>query len=154
MPNIATILKSEISRLSRREIRKEVEPLRKMAAGYRREIAALKRIITSLERRTKALAKSTPTQGGSALTDQKPIRFVARGLVSLRKRLDLSADELARLLGVSMQSVYNWERKKATPRREQVCYRPTARHRQEGSSSTPRGASSESSEQEDAKALP
>lgn len=120
MPNLASLLKNEISRLSRREIRKEVQPLRKIAAGYRREIAALKRVIASLERRTKALAKSTPTPGRSAPTDEKPIRFVAKGLVSLRKRLDLSADELARLLGVSMQSVYNWEHKKAIPRKEQV----------------------------------
>jgi len=42
MPNIAALLKSEISRLSRREIRKEVQPLRKAAAAHRREIAALK----------------------------------------------------------------------------------------------------------------
>jgi transcriptional regulator with XRE-family HTH domain len=35
-------------------------------------------------------------------------------------RLGLSAADLARLLGVSMQSVYNWEHKKATPRKEQV----------------------------------
>jgi transcriptional regulator with XRE-family HTH domain len=34
--------------------------------------------------------------------------------------LGLSAVDLARLLGVSMQSVYNWEHKKATPRKEQV----------------------------------
>ena len=32
MPNIATLLKDEISRLSRREIRKEVQPLRKASA--------------------------------------------------------------------------------------------------------------------------
>jgi DNA-binding transcriptional regulator YiaG len=38
----------------------------------------------------------------------------------LRKRLDLSAAELAQLLGVSMQSVYNWEHKKSAPRKEQV----------------------------------
>lgn len=52
--------------------------------------------------------------------DGKPTRFVAKGLVSLRKRLALSAPQLARLLGVSTQSVYNWEHKKAVPRKEQV----------------------------------
>jgi transcriptional regulator with XRE-family HTH domain len=45
---------------------------------------------------------------------------VSKGLVSLRKRLGLSAADLARLLGVSMQSIYNWEHKKASPRKEQV----------------------------------
>lgn len=121
MPNIAILFRSEISRLSRREIRKEVQPLRKMTAAYRREIATLKRAVASLERRTKALAKSSPTQSSnSATTGEKPVRFVAKGLVSLRKRLGLSAADLAQLLGVSMQTVYNWEHKKASPRREQV----------------------------------
>lgn len=121
MPNIAALLKNEISRLSRREVRKEVQPLRKLAATHRREIAALKRTIAALDRRAKSLAKATSLknqEGG--VSDERPTRFVAKGLVSLRKRLGVSAADLARLLGVSMQSVYNWERKKASPRREQV----------------------------------
>jgi transcriptional regulator with XRE-family HTH domain len=32
----------------------------------------------------------------------------------------LSAAQLALLLGVSEQSIYNWETKKATPRKEQL----------------------------------
>jgi DNA-binding transcriptional regulator YiaG len=121
MPNIATLLKSEISRLSRREIRKEVLPLRRSAAAHRREIAALKRTIVALERRAKSLAKvaARPDNKVTA-TDERQTRFVAKGLISLRMRLGLSAADLARLLGVSMQSVYNWEHKKATPRKEQV----------------------------------
>ena len=119
MPNIAALLKSEISRLAKKEIRKEIAPLRKITAGYRREIAQLKRTLASLNRTTKQLAKSRASDE-KGRNHEPPIRFVAKGLVSLRKRLGLSADELARLLGVSMQSVYNWERKKATPRKEQV----------------------------------
>jgi DNA-binding transcriptional regulator YiaG len=121
MPNLAALLKSEISRLSRREIRKEVLPLRRSAAQHRREIASLKRTIATLERRAKSIAKSvTPKADASATSDGRQIRFVAKGLVSLRKRLGLSAADLAALLGVSMQSVYNWEQRKATPRKEQV----------------------------------
>jgi len=121
MPNIGLLLKNEIARLSRREIRKEVSPLRKAAAAHRREIAALKRAVATLDRRAKSLAKAASVKGGeSAPSDSRQTRFVAKGLVSLRKRLGLSAVELAQLLGVSMQSVYNWEHKKATPRREQV----------------------------------
>jgi DNA-binding transcriptional regulator YiaG len=121
MPNIAALLKSEISRLSRREIRKEVLPLRRSAAAHRREIAALKRTIAALDRRAKSLAKvAARPDNKTAASDETQTRFVAKGLVSLRKRLGLSAADLARLLGVSMQSVYNWEHKKATPRKEQV----------------------------------
>jgi DNA-binding transcriptional regulator YiaG len=121
MPNIGSMLKSEISRLARREIRQEVQPIRKASAGYRREIAALKRKIASLERQAKHLSKS-PASSQAATNESAgtPTRFVAKGLRSLRERLGLSAAGLARLLGVSMQSVYNWERKKTVPRRSQV----------------------------------
>jgi DNA-binding transcriptional regulator YiaG len=121
MPNIAALLKSEISRLSRKEIRNEVQPLRKAAASHRREIATLKRAIASLERQAKQMTKKAFVDQGAAVdADGKPTRFVAKGLVSLRKRLAVSAPQLARLLGVSTQSVYNWEHKKAVPRKEQV----------------------------------
>ena len=120
-PILEPYLKTEISRLSRREIRKEVLPLRKIAAAHRREIAALKRTIAALDRHTKSLATAATRQpNASTPSDEKQTRFVAKGLVSLRKRLALSAADLARLLGVSMQSVYNWEHRKATPRKEQV----------------------------------
>jgi len=121
MPNIGSMLKSEIARLARREIRHEVQPLRKTGAGYRREIAALKRKIANLERQAKRLSKSPAVSSATpSEATGTPTRFVAKGLRSLRQRLGLSAADLARLLGVSMQSVYNWERKKAVPRRSQV----------------------------------
>jgi len=120
MPNIAVILKNEISRLSRKEVLKELQPLRKAVTTYRREIAALKRTIASLERRSKQIAKQTSSTNTQPVADETPTRFVAKGLVSLRKRLGLSAADLAKLLGVSMQSIYNWEHKKASPRKEQV----------------------------------
>lgn len=122
MANIATFLRDEISRLSRRQIRKEVTPLRKAAAAHRREIAALKRQVLELQRKAKAIAKTAanaPRAAGSA-ESAPPQRFVAKGLRSLRARLGFSAPELARLVGVSDQSVYNWELKKTTPRKEQL----------------------------------
>ena len=120
MPNIGTLLKSEISRLCRREIRKEVAAVKKASASYRRDIAALKRQVLVLERKTAMVAKQTSsavTKAPSTLPD-RPVRFVAKGLRSLRARLGLSAPQLALLLGASEQSVYNWETKKATPRKE------------------------------------
>jgi len=122
MANIATVFKDEIARVSRREIRKEVTPLRKASAAYRREIAALKRQVQALLKQGKALAKGvrSSTSTVTAADAEKPQRFVAKGLRSLRARLGLSQAQLAQLMGVSSQSVYNWETKKATPRKEQV----------------------------------
>ena len=50
----------------------------------------------------------------------KPIRFSAKGLHSQRNRLGLSATDFGRLLGVSPQTIYNWEQEAAHPRSEQL----------------------------------
>ena len=44
MSNIASVLKEEITRLSRKEIRTETEVLKKASSQYRAEISALKKI--------------------------------------------------------------------------------------------------------------
>jgi DNA-binding transcriptional regulator YiaG len=121
MPNIGTLLKQEISRICRREIRKEIEGTRKASAAHRRDIAALKREIATLRRDTSALSKRASSSAQEpAASAERPMRFVAKGLRSLRARLGLSQSQLALLVGVSDQSVYNWEGKKATPRKEQL----------------------------------
>ncbi|HZP66257.1 MAG TPA: helix-turn-helix transcriptional regulator [Rudaea sp.] len=117
------MLKEEISRLCRKEIRRQVVPLRSAATAYRRDIAALKRRLAEAERRAKALAKSQSASGTETAAgggEERPMRFVAKGLHSMRTRLGLSAAEFAKLIEVSPQSVYNWEHKKSTPRKEQL----------------------------------
>jgi DNA-binding transcriptional regulator YiaG len=121
MPNIATALRAEISRLSRKEIREQVEPTRKATAQHRRDIASLKRQVASLEREVKALARRAPAAAASAPEGGPArMRFVAKGLRSLRSRLDLSAADFGRLLGVSAQSIYNWEGGSTVPRGAQL----------------------------------
>lgn len=119
MPNIGSLLKEEVSRLCRRELRRETAVLKRASVTYRHDIAALKRQVAALTRQNATLAKRAPSTA-EAPTSDKPIRFVAKGLPSLRKRLGLTGPQLARLLNVSEQSVYNWEAKKTTPRKEQV----------------------------------
>jgi len=122
MANIGALLKAEITRLCRREIRKEIMAVRKVSASSRHHIAALKRQVAALEQKAGQLAKRTSAQAMSepAALPNRPVRFVAKGLKSLRARLGLSAAQFATLIGVSEQSVYNWETKKATPRKEQL----------------------------------
>ncbi len=43
MPNLASTLKSEIARLARKELKSEIQLLRKTVASHRGEIAALTR---------------------------------------------------------------------------------------------------------------
>ena len=123
MPNIGSLLKEEIARLSRREIRRQVGPLRKIVWHSRLEIAALKRRLAEADKRLALLAKQQSRQPlftADSTPSGKQIRFVAKGLRSMRNRLGLSAEGLAKLIGVSAQSVYNWETKKAVPRKEQM----------------------------------
>jgi DNA-binding transcriptional regulator YiaG len=118
MANIASLLKSEISRVARKEVRGEVASLKKAVGGYRSEIAALKRRAATLEsdlrRLGKATAKALPAAAAEPATRAQ--RFSPKGLASQRKRLGLSALECGLLVGASGQSIYNWEDGKARPR--------------------------------------
>ncbi|HET6603813.1 MAG TPA: helix-turn-helix transcriptional regulator [Xanthomonadaceae bacterium] len=122
MPNIASVLKEEIARIARKELRAHVEPLRKQVAAQRREIAALKRQGVELERAMKQLGRraATAAAGKAAVPRGKPVRFQARGLRSLRQRLGLSAEDFGKLAGVSAQTIYNWEAEKTLPRARQI----------------------------------
>ena len=118
MTNIAALLKTEISRLARKEVRAETEGIKKSVATYRSEIAALRRRAQALElelrRLSKAHAKAVPIEA-QAQPSQK-LRFTAKGLASQRRRLGLSASDVGLLVGASGQSIYNWEEGKAHPR--------------------------------------
>ncbi len=119
MPNFVAALKEEIKRLARREARAESLKLRKFAAQARRDLAALKRQAASQLRALKAL-QSSQSKGSSKppadLEATSKARFSPRWLLAMRKRLDLSAAQLGKLLGVSALSVYKWEKGQATPR--------------------------------------
>lgn len=119
MPNVASLLKAEITRLARKEVRSELAALRKASAAHRRQIAALKREVAALQGKAKALAKQAGRKAEAEEAGKKA-RFTAKGFRSMRAKLGLSAAELAKLLGVSQQSIYNWEHEKAVPRQSQV----------------------------------
>lgn len=116
MPDIASTLKAEISRLARKELRTETEPIKKAVAGYRNEIAALKRRIEALERQQKRTTKATSAKTPEESSDDKNLRFRAAGFAQHRKRLGLSAKDMGLLLDASPLSVYKWESGQAKPR--------------------------------------
>ncbi len=122
MPNIGALLREEITRLSRRTLRSEVGATKKASAQHRRQIAALKRQVAQLERQVSLLVRRQPQLAPAAPVESnaKRVRFVAKGLRSQRERLGLSATDFGRLVGVSAQSIYNWEHEAARPRAEQV----------------------------------
>ncbi|MBJ6983369.1 helix-turn-helix domain-containing protein [Luteimonas sp. MC1750] len=124
MANLATVLKSEIARLARKETKTQLDPLRKANAGYRRDIAALKREVAALSKQLKTGLRA-PRAERSAVApraegESPRVRFQAKGLKSHREKLGISAAEYGRLAGVSAQSIYNWEAGKTAPRAAQV----------------------------------
>lgn len=122
MPNIGTVFKDEISRVSRKEVRGETQALKKSIAQYRTQIADLKRRMQVLEQQVKRLGKVT-VKAGVPQEEVEPaakIRFSAKSLIAQRRRLGLSAAALARVLGVSALSVYKWESGNTRPRARQI----------------------------------
>jgi DNA-binding XRE family transcriptional regulator len=122
MPNVGTLLRDEITRLSRRTLRGELAATKKASTQHRRQIAALKRQVALLARQVLQLARRLPSTADAPTPNSraKPVRFVAKGLRSYRERLGLSATDFGKLVGVSAQSIYNWELGAAKPRAEQA----------------------------------
>jgi len=121
MPNVATVLKEEITRLARKEAKAEAASSKKAISQHRRDIAELKRQVRSLtkdigslERQQKRSEKAAPR------TDKATIRFSPSRLKSHRDRLEISAADYAALVGVSPLTIYNWEKGETKPRQKQV----------------------------------
>ncbi len=112
MTNLQSILRQEIRRLARREIRSELEATKKAVAQHRREIAELKRRNTALER-TVSYLQSRETKRLKAEPSQaeppEGTRFSVRSMKAQRKRSGLSQEDYASLVGVSSSTIYNWE---------------------------------------------
>jgi DNA-binding XRE family transcriptional regulator len=122
MPNIAGVLKAEIARVARKEIREETQVLKRASAQHRRDLAEMKRRLADLQRRLGPLQKQVLKTAPSAAVPSRAngVRFTAKGLRSQRQRLGLSAADYGKLIGVTGQTIYSWEHETAWPRRQQV----------------------------------
>lgn len=124
MPNIAAVLKTEIARIARKEVRTQTEEFKKSSAQYRSHIAALRRRIETLERQVKKVGRgagrAAPVEESGSDGETTSRRFSATRLAAQRRKLGLSAADFALLLGVSGQSVYKWEHGEARPRARQL----------------------------------
>jgi len=122
MSNIATVLKEEITRLSRRELRSETDGLKRNSTQFRSDIAALKRRVTSIEKYLrnldKQVSKVTPKLVEPIATTG--LRYSAKQFLAQRHRLGLSQPEAGLLLSVSPQTIYSWETGRTRPKPEQI----------------------------------
>ncbi len=114
MSALAEALKAEITRLARKEVKAQTEATRNAVKQYRHDIAKLKRTIANQQKQIdfmKGRERKRIAEGPEAADDAMngQVRWSARSVRSQRKRLGLSAEDFGRLIGVSPQTVYNWE---------------------------------------------
>ncbi len=123
MPNIAMVLKQEITRLARKEANTHVGPLRKANAQYRRDIAELKRQLQAMKKRVDYLdarERKRLKEPVSVSTAAEAPRFSPAWLNAHRNKLGLAAADYAELVGVSPQTIYNWEHGRSKPKAKQL----------------------------------
>ncbi|MEO8524409.1 MAG: hypothetical protein ABI460_06795 [Caldimonas sp.] len=135
MSDGASVLKEEIARSARKEIRRETSTLKKASTAYRSEIASLKRRMLELERRLRRTARVAGAPATAATNDEgesQGPRFSAQSMAAQRRRLGLSAAECGLLIGASAQAIYNWEDGKATDFTEALRSARVARNRLPG----------------------
>ena len=116
MSNIAKVLKAEIMRISRKEVKGATQGIGKSNTWLRKTVADLKKRLLLLEKENKRLVVTMKKYQveSTEKPDQeegKKARLTSRGIRSLRRRLRLSQLDFGKLLGTTPGAVYLWEKK-------------------------------------------
>lgn len=120
MPNIGTILKDEIKRLSRRTTGPMYVPLKTDIAKLKRIVSQQKKAIHKLERDNARLMADLTSRiarlPSASENEAHKVQISPRIIRAQRARLGLSQREFGELLGVSTHSVFLWEKGITSPR--------------------------------------
>ena len=118
MAKLESIIKSEIQRLAKREVRSTFRPLRREVWGMKLKLSNLIKNFTVLNRLAKGLAKTKSTEPKLEATPEevKASRLTPDRIARLRKKLGISQRELGILTGASLGAVLSWEKGKFKPR--------------------------------------
>ena len=112
MGKIEGIIKSEIMRLAKREIRKISVPLGRDVRSLKSAVSQLRRAVLTLQR-IKAIQQKELEKGKKPLEaapeEVKVSRFSPRLIRSLRGHLGITQKELAILTGVTVGAIHQWE---------------------------------------------
>ena len=119
MPDVAIVLKEEISRIARKEIRVRVDPLKKQVVDLRRRLRAAETTILQLQKTTNKTTNTVSRQSGAIVPDveeTRQIRISPNSVKKLRTRLRLTQAQMAQLVDVSTNTVVRWEQGTSSPR--------------------------------------
>ena len=129
MTTFSNAFRAEVVRMARKELKPELQGMRKAIASHRSEIAALKREVKALTSQLKATqrqVKVADTPKAKVVTEDatpkrsRQIQFNAQALIEKRVALGLTQKQMAQLLGASSPSVYKWETGHVHPRAAQL----------------------------------
>ena len=118
MGKIDSAVKSEITRLAKKEIRATCGPLARDVRELKRTVSRLRRTVASLEKAAREWTRQVRAQKAELKAPEEEVKAArfSPGLIrSLRKRLSLSQGQLATVLGVSSASVGFWEQGRTRP---------------------------------------
>ena len=116
MPDVARVLREEVQRLAKRQVKAGLAPIKRDTVRLKKNVADLRRELTALTRTGRELlarvtAVVATRQTEVATERAATLRPTSKSLARLRRRLGLTQVEFGSLLGVSGQAVLNWERK-------------------------------------------
>ena len=129
MNTFSNAFRAEVVRMARKELKPELQGMRKAITGHRSEIAALKREVKALTSQLKATQRQVTTTDApkaKAVAEEvtpkksKQIPFDAQVLIEKRAALGITQKQMAQLLGASSISVYKWETGHVHPRAAQL----------------------------------
>jgi DNA-binding transcriptional regulator YiaG len=118
MAKLESIIKSEIQRLAKHEVRSTFRPLRKEVWGMKLKLSNFIKNFTILDRLAKEISKTKSTEPKLEASPEevKASRLSPERIANLRKKLGISQRELGVLVGATIGAVLSWEKGKFKPR--------------------------------------
>ncbi|MDP3230692.1 MAG: helix-turn-helix transcriptional regulator [Acidovorax sp.] len=129
MNTFSNAFRAEVVRMARKELKPELQGMRKAITSHRSEIAALKREVKGLTSQLKAAQRQTKVAIAVSPPDQTKVSnrsgsdefvFSPELLAQMRHALGATQIEMASLLTVSALSYSRWEKGQAHPRTKQL----------------------------------
>jgi DNA-binding transcriptional regulator YiaG len=120
MAKLESIIKLEITRLAKHEVRSVYLPLRRDVWGMKVKLSNLIKKFTVLDRLAKEIAKTKSTEPKLEASPEevKASRLTPERIRGLRKKLGISMRELGVLVGATTGAVLSWEKGKFKPQGE------------------------------------
>lgn len=115
--------KSEVTRISKKTIKKENAPFQEKVADLKKQVRLLKMRLDSMEKQLMPHTLKPPANTDKEYGQEDKVhqmRFSAKNMQALRSRLNMTQAEFAQKLGVSVMTVHAWEKGKSKPRDARV----------------------------------